>query len=80
MTQAYHPIREDSSTLRFDLSALGLGTARIELYIYIPLQVCQLDADGTEEQIPISLRLYKSRSAGSNVVVLQRRAPTEVQR
>ena len=80
MTQAYHPIREDQGTLGFDIGALGLGTARIELFVYVPLQIRQLDADGTEEQTVISLRLYKSRSAGSDVVILQRWAPTEVQR
>ncbi len=80
MTQAYHPIREDPGTLGFDIGALGLGTARIELFIYVPLQIRQLDADGTEEQTAISLRLYKSRSAGSDIVILQRWAPTEVQR
>lgn len=80
MTQAYHPIREDSSTLGFNIGALGLGTARIELFVYVPLQVRQLDADGTEEHIAISLRLYKAGSAGSDVVILQRWASTEVQR
>ena len=80
MTQANHPIREDSSTLGFDIGALGLGTARIELFVYVPLQVRQLDANRTEEQIGISLHLSKSKSAGRDVVILQRWAPAEVQR
>ena len=80
MTQAYHPIREDPGTLGFDIGALGLGTARVELFVYVPLQIRQLDADRTEKQIAISLRLFRSRSAGSDVVILQRGAPTEVQR
>ena len=57
MMQAYHPTHEDSSTLGFDTGGLGLGKARIELFVYVPLQVRQLDANGTEEQIAISLRL-----------------------
>ena len=70
MTQAYHPIRKESSTLGFNVGALGLGTARIELFVNVPLQVRQFDADETEEQIAISLRLCKSGSAGNDVVVL----------
>ncbi len=77
MSQAYHPIREDPGTLGFDIGALGLGTARIELFIYIPLQKRQFDK---EEKTMISLRLYQSRSAGSDVVILQSWASTEVQR
>ena len=57
MTQAYHPIREDPGTLGFDIGALGLGTARIELFVYVSLQIRQLDPDGTEEQTEISLGL-----------------------
>ena len=79
MTQAYHPIRKDPGTLGFDIRTLGLGTARIELFVYVPLQIRQLDADGTEEQIAISLHLYKSRPTGSDIVILQRWTPTEVQ-
>lgn len=80
MTQAYHPICQDPGTLGFDIGALGLGTARIELFVYVPLQISQLGADGTKEQFTIALRLFKSRSAGSDVVVMQRWAATEVQR
>lgn len=80
MAQEHHPIREDLGTLGFDISALRLSTARIELFVNVPLQIRQLRADGTEEQTMISLRLYKSRSAGSDVVILQGWAPTKVQR
>ena len=48
--------------------------------LYMPHAIPQLDANGTEEQIEISLCLYKSSSAGSDVVILQRWAPTEIQR
>lgn len=48
MTQAYHPICEDPGTLGFDIGALALGAARIELFVYVPLQIRQLDADGTK--------------------------------
>lgn len=80
MTQAYHTICKNSGALGFDTGALGLGTARIELLVYVPLQIRQFDADETVEQTAICLRLYKSRSAGSDVVILQGWAPTEVQR
>ena len=80
MAQAYNPIREDPGTLGFDIRALGLGTAGIELFVNSPLQIRQLGANGTEKQTVISLCLCKSRSAGSDVVILQRWAPSKVQR
>ena len=68
--QPHHPISEDPGTLGFDIGALGLGTARIELFVYVPLQIRQLNADRTEKKITISLRLCNSRAAGSDVVIL----------